>query len=64
MPCSSRGEGSDIADYSVGLNAGTIRESATGPTGNRFLQIEAELGNRARFLGKKGLKGRRFAKLP
>ena len=60
MPCSSRGEGEDIADYSVGLNCGTIRESATGPSGNRLLQIEAELGNRARFLGKKGLKGRRF----
>jgi len=60
MPCSSRGEGPDIADYSVGLNAGTVRESATGPCGNRFLQIEAELGRRARFLGKGGLKGRRF----
>lgn len=62
MPCSSRGEGSDIADYSVGLNCGTIRESATGPSGNRLLQIEAELGNRARFLGRKGIKGRRFQK--
>lgn len=62
MPCSSRGEGADIADYTVGLNCGTVRESATGPSGNRFLQIEAELGNRARFLGRKGLKGRRFQK--
>lgn len=60
MPCSSRGEGADIADYCVGLNAGTVRESAVGPSGNRFLQIEAELGARARFLGKKGLKGERF----
>ncbi|MGA2955912.1 MAG: enolase C-terminal domain-like protein [Thermodesulfobacteriota bacterium] len=57
MPCDSRGEGEAIADYSVGLNCGTVRESATGPRGNRFLQIEAELGRRARFLGKKGLKG-------
>ncbi len=57
MPCDSRGEGDAIADYSVGLNCGTVRESATGPRGNRFLQIEAELGGRARFLGKKGLKG-------
>ncbi|GAB4559562.1 MAG: phosphopyruvate hydratase [Anaerolineae bacterium] len=56
MPCSSRGEGADIADYAVGLNAGTVRESATGPSGNRFLQIEAELGPRARFLGPEGLK--------
>jgi len=62
MPCSSRGEGADIADYCVGINAGTVRESATGPTGNRFLQIEAELGKRAKFLGAKGFKGRRFQK--
>jgi enolase len=62
MPCNSRGEGADIADYTVGLNCGSIRESATGPTGNRLLQIETELGNRARFLGKRGLKGRRFQK--
>ena len=58
MPCDSRGEGADIADYSVGLNCGTIRESATGPRGNRLLQIEAELGKRAVFLGGKGLKGK------
>lgn len=62
MPCSSRGEGADIADYCVGINAGTVREGATGPTGNRFLQIEAELGKRAKFLGAKGFKGRRFQK--
>jgi enolase len=62
MPCSSRGEGEDIADYCVGINAGTVRESGTGPSGNRFLQIEAELGSRALFLGRKGLKGKRFQK--
>ncbi|MCL5025876.1 MAG: phosphopyruvate hydratase [Chloroflexi bacterium] len=56
MPCSSRGEGADIADYTVGLGTGNLREGATGPTGNRFLEIEVELGSRARFLGKKGLK--------
>jgi enolase len=60
MPCSSRGEGEDIADYCVGLNVGTVRESGVGRSGNRMLQIEAELGARARFAGKKGLKGRRF----
>ena len=27
MPCSSRGEGADIADYCVGINAGTVRET-------------------------------------
>ena len=58
MPCSSRGEGADIADYCVGINAGTVREGAIGPTGNRFLAIEAELGPRALFLGRKGLKGK------
>jgi enolase len=58
MPCDSRGEGADIADYSVGLNCGTVRESATGPRGNRLLQIEAELGRRALFLGRNGLKGK------
>lgn len=57
MPCSSRGEGADIADYCVGINAGTVRESGTGPSGNRFLQIEAELGARAKFLGRKGFRG-------
>ena len=62
MPCSSRGEGADIADYCVGLNVGTVRESAVGPSGNRLLQIEAELGARAHFAGKKGLKGERFRK--
>jgi enolase len=56
MPCDSRGEGALIADYTVGLNAGHLREGATGPVGNRFLQIEAELGSRAEFLGIKGLK--------
>jgi len=56
MPCSSRGEGADIADYTVGLNTGHLREGAIGPTGNRLLQIEAELGSRAQFLGRKGLK--------
>lgn len=55
-PCSSRGEGIDIADYSVGLSAGTVRGRALGPIGSRFIQIEAELGNRAKFIGKAGLK--------
>jgi enolase len=57
QPCSSRGEGADIADYTVGINAGTVRGSAIGPSGNRFLAIEAELGKRAQFVGKAGFKG-------
>jgi len=56
MPCNSRGEGVDIADYTVGLGAGTVRECGVGPEANRFLAIEAELGSRATFLGKDGLK--------
>ena len=57
MPCSSRGEGPAIADYAVGLGTGTIRESGLDPTANRFLEIESELGSRAKFLGKAGFKG-------
>ncbi len=57
MPSDSRGEGADIADYAVGINAGSIRESAIGDRGNRFLEIEKELGSAAKFIGAKGLKG-------
>ncbi len=60
MPCESRGEGDAIADYCVGINAGSVRESAIGDAGNRFLKIEAELGSRAKFIGAKGFKGKRF----
>ena len=60
MPCSSRGEGPELADYCVGINAGSVRGSAIADTGNRFLAIEAELGARAKFWGPKGLKGKRF----
>ena len=60
MPCESRGEGVTIADYSVGINAGSIRESAINETANRLLEIEKELGEKAVFLGKYGLKGKRF----
>lgn len=62
MPCSSRGENIDICDYSVGINAGTIRESGLGSPGNRFRQIEMELGNRAKFAGKGGLMGKKIPK--
>ena len=55
QPCSSRGEGPEIADYCVGINAGTVRNRALGPIGNRFMEIEAELGTRAKFLGIEGL---------
>ncbi|MCL1829834.1 MAG: hypothetical protein FWG21_00220 [Oscillospiraceae bacterium] len=60
MPCSSRGEGIDICDYSVGLKVGTVRESGTGEYANRFIEIEEELGSRATFAGKYGLNGSRF----
>ncbi len=57
MPSDSRGEGASIADYAVGINAGSVRESAIGDRGNRFLEIEAELGASAKFIGAAGLKG-------
>lgn len=57
MPSDSRGEGESIADYAVGINAGSIRESGIGARGNRFLEIEEELGSKAKFIGAKGLKG-------
>jgi len=56
MPCESRGEGPAIADYCVGLGTGHLREGAIGYRGNRFLEIEAELGDRARFAGRSGIK--------
>jgi len=56
MPCDSRGEGPAIADYTVGLGCGHLREGGIGPNANRFLEIEAELGSRAVFAGRKGLK--------
>jgi enolase len=56
MPCGSRGEGADIADYAVGLITGHLREGGTGDSANRLLQIEAELGSRAQFAGKSGLR--------
>lgn len=62
MPCSSRGEGLDICDYSVGINAGSIRESSLGTPGTRFLEIEAELGPLAKYAGTSGLKGEKFTK--
>ena len=56
MPCGSRGEGADIADYAVGLITGHLREGGTGDTGNRLLRIEEELGSRAQFAGRSGLR--------
>lgn len=57
MPSDSRGEGESIADYAVGINAGSVRECGIGPRANRFLEIEAELGDNARFIGARGLMG-------
>ena len=59
MPCESRGEGLAIADYCVGLATGHLREGALGERGNRFLEIEAELGGRGRFAGRAGIKLKR-----
>lgn len=62
MPSDSRGEGASIADYAVGINAGSVRECGIGDRGNRFLEIEAELGKNAKFIGARGLKGFRNQK--
>lgn len=59
MPCDSRGEGAAIADYCVGINASSVRESALGDAANRFIEIERELGARAKFAGTAGLMGSR-----
>jgi len=56
MPCSSRGEGADNADYAVGLKTGHMREGGLDHETTRLLEIEAELGSRACFLGRKGFK--------
>ena len=56
MPCNSRGEGADIADYAVGLKTGHMREGGLDDATTRLMEIEAELGDRAIFLGKKGFK--------
>jgi enolase len=61
MPCESRGEGVSICDYCVGFGCGTVRESGLLEPGNRFLEIERELGARASFAGRSGIKGSRFA---
>jgi enolase len=61
MPCESRGEGTAICDYCVGFGTGTVRETGLLEGGNRFLEIEKELGSRARFAGRSGIKGARFS---
>ena len=58
MPCMSRGEGEALADYVVGLGTGQTREGVGGSLGNRFLEIESELGSSAKFLGRQALKVR------
>ncbi len=56
MPCNSRGEGADIADYAVGLKTGHMREGGLDDATTRLMEIEAELGEQATFLGRKGFK--------
>jgi len=45
----------------VGINACAVREMATGLVANRFIEIEQELGSKARFSGTEGLRGSRFS---
>ncbi len=58
--CGERGEGINACDYAVGLNAGSAHEYGMCYSGNRLLQIESELGHRARFSGRYGIKGHKF----
>ena len=60
VPCGERGEGLNACDYAVGLNAGSAHELGMCYSGNRLLQIESELGHRARFFGELGIQGKRF----
>ncbi len=56
LPCKSRGEGTEIADYAVGLSTGQIREEDNvGGVTNRLTRIEQELGSQAKFLGRQAL---------
>ena len=60
VPCGERGEGLTACDYAVAYHAGSAHEYGMCYSGNRLLQIEQELGRRARFLGKAGIQGKRF----
>ena len=60
VPCGERGEGLASCDYAVGLNAGSAHEYGMCYSGNRLLQIESELGRRARFFASSGIRGNRF----
>lgn len=60
VPCGERGEGLNACDYAVALNAGSAHEYGMCYSGNKLLQIEKELGHRARFFGSVGIKGSRF----
>ncbi len=44
MPCDSRGEGSNIADYCVGLNTGHLREGGTGSRGQPLPEDRSRTG--------------------
>ena len=57
MPCESRGEGDTIADYCVGINAGSVRESAIGDAGNRFFENRSRAGKPRQIHGREGSKG-------
>jgi enolase len=56
MPCASRGENDAMSDYTVGLGCGLTRGGGSGAQANRYLEIEAELGPRAQFVGKAALR--------
>lgn len=55
-----RGAGWDSCDYAVGFNCSTAQNIGLYFGANRLMEIESQLGGRARFFGKRGLYGRRF----
>ena len=57
-PCGSRGDLSTIGDFAVGLSAGQLR----GIDSNRLLKIERQLGDTAKWPGRRFFKGEKNQK--
>ena len=62
MPCSSRGEGEDIADYCVGINAGYGTRKRHRPHRQPLPADRGGAGQAGQVPRPKGFKGRRFQK--
>jgi enolase len=60
MPADSAGEGDAVVQYAVGFRCGSTCMSGLSSHGNKMSLTEREIGPRASFFGKYGLKGSRF----